>query len=96
MSSKRNVLFAVLATGLFISCNNQNTSDAEAGTASLAAKKDTCVACKSPSSRKALINASFKESSGSANAGTTEMVLIKGGTFQMGSNDFTDSKPVHA
>src|SRR5205085_9767929 len=96
MSSKRNILFGVLATGLLISCSNQNTSDAEAGNASLAAKKDTCIACKQPSSRKALINASFKETPDVSIPGTTGMVLIKGGTFQMGSNDFPDSKPVHA
>src|SRR3954447_7944285 len=96
MSTKYNILFVVLATGLFISCKNQNTSDAEAGNASLAAKKDSCVACKQPSSRKALINASFKETSEVAKASASGMVLIKGGTFQMGSNDFPDSKPVHA
>src|SRR3954447_9600130 len=96
MSTKYNILFVVLATGLFISCKNQNTSDAEAGNASLAAKKDTCIACKQPSSRKALINASFKETAGSVNPGTAGMVFIKGGAFQMGSNDFPDSKPVHS
>src|SRR3954452_16030815 len=96
MSSKRNILFVVLATGLFTSCSNQNISDTDAGNASVAAKKDTCIACKQPSSRKALINASFKETSEDANASAAGMVLIKGGAFQMGSNDFPDSKPVHA
>src|SRR5947209_1590829 len=95
MNSKLNIIFAVLATGVFISCNNQNTSDTKAAGASLAAKKDTCIACKQPSSRRALINASFKETSGSANPGTAGMVFIKAGAFQMGSTDFPDSKPVH-
>src|SRR3954469_26008817 len=98
MSSKQNILLILLATGLFISCNNQQgASGPEAANASLAAKKDTCIACKQPSSRKALINASFKETSNVSSAPSTAgMVLIKGGTFQMGSNDFPDSKPVHA
>src|SRR4051794_8138815 len=96
MSSKRNILFVVLAVGLFISCNNQPTSGIDAGNASVAAKKDTCIACKQPTSRKALINASFKENSEVVKASAAGMVLIKGGSFQMGSNDFPDSKPVHA
>src|SRR5437764_3830211 len=96
MSSKFNILLVVLATGLLTSCSNQSASDAEAGNASLAAKKDTCIACKQPSSRKALINASFKETANSVRPGITGMVFIKGGSFQMGSNDFPDSKPVHS
>lgn len=61
-----------------------------------AAKKDTCDLCKSPSSRAALIDASYRQTGATAvTSGSREMVLIKGGTCEIGSNDFTDSKPVH-
>ncbi len=93
MNNKRSICLYVLAVVLLISCHSQN--NAENG--SLAAKKDTCITCKSPSSKKALINASFLDSATALpNTGTAGMVLIKGGTYEMGSNDFTDSKPIHA
>src|SRR6478752_3030461 len=94
MNKSWTILFVLLTNIIVVSCGNRNTPDAEA--ASLAAKKETCTACKSPSSRAALINASFKASSNVVSADKAGMVFIKGGTFQMGSNDFTDSKPVHA
>ncbi len=65
--------------------------------ASVTTAKTKCAACKSPSSRAALLNASYKTSSIVAtNPDQKEMVLIRGGTFQMGSDNFPDAKPVHA
>ncbi len=83
----------VLAVLLQMACsNNNNTAMADVKT-----KKETCAACKSPSSRAALINASFKQTEAAAtSSGKGDMVLINGGTYQMGSNDYIDSKPVHA
>ncbi len=59
------------------------------------AKTASCAVCKSPSSRTALINASFKTGAATGGNGKSSMVLIKGGAYTMGSNDFTDSKPLH-
>jgi formylglycine-generating enzyme len=72
---------------LFFSCN-QNTKPA-------LVKKDSCISCKTPThlvSSSELSNLKVKDSSGNDNE---KMILIKGGIFQMGSNDFEDAKPIH-
>ena len=52
--------------------------------------------CKTPS-RAMAMQASFKEDVIANNDNSaSEMKLIPGGIFQMGSNDFEDSKPIHA
>ena len=83
----------LFALALHVSCNNNNNALAD-----VKVKKETCAACKSPSSRAALLNASFRQTNAVAisNSGNVDMVLIKGGTYQMGSDHYTDSKPVHA
>jgi formylglycine-generating enzyme len=52
------------------------------------------IACKSPSLR-SVGSTAISSNAGLENGSTKEMVLITGGTFQMGSEDFADSKPVH-
>ncbi len=80
---------------LFIfSCKEKNGNET---LASVKTAKAKCAACKSPSSRAALLNASYKTFGVVETASSQkEMVLIKGGTFQMGSDNFPDAKPVHA
>ncbi len=58
--------------------------------------KKKCIACKAPSSRRVLIQAGFKTTVSENPIAATEMVLVKGGTFRMGSNEFYDAIPVHA
>lgn len=87
-------LFSFLFLVLFTGCGSGNTNTRLA--AAKTKGKETCALCKSPSSRAALINASFKQTDSVAKAGDkSDMVLIKGGTFKMGSEDYSDSKPVH-
>ncbi len=62
--------------------------------ASVAAAKENCVACKAPSRLTAV--ASTVSVATNTEPGKDEMVWIPGGTFQMGSNDFPDSRPIHA
>ncbi len=91
----KSILHFVLAFALILSIRCSNNHDNLI--AATKAKKETCALCKSPSSRAALINASFKQKDAtSVTTDNNDMVLIKGGTYQMGSNDYTDSKPVHA
>ena len=57
------------------------------------AKKD-CISCKAPSRNLAIAStASFTD--GKAEETSAGMVLIKGGTFKMGSEEFPDAKPLH-
>ncbi len=95
---KMRIFVFVCTAFFFVCCNNANKNESAETAAKTAAKKETCAVCKSPSSRAALINASFKQKDTSSvtPASNAEMVLVKSGTFQMGSNDFPDSKPVHA
>lgn len=80
---------------LFASCNNKPNANSAGDTAEIAVKKDTCALCKQPS-RTAMLKAAANISTvTNPDASTTGMVLIKGGSFEMGSNDFPDSKPVH-
>ncbi|MBU3714521.1 MAG: formylglycine-generating enzyme family protein [Ferruginibacter sp.] len=58
-------------------------------------KSSTCEkSCKAPSRRSAIQQASLNEVAAEKSS-QNEMVLIKGGVFTMGSNDFEDSKPLH-
>ena len=84
--------FALLIT---MGCHNPVTADDAAAANKSSVKKDSCLSCKSPSSRAALLRASFTPNNATTVAGTAEMVLLPGGTFQMGSNNFADSKPLH-
>ena len=78
---------------ILYSCNNGNTKINNSASIS-DAKEETCAACKTLS-RSAMIKAASQNISADNNASTADMVLIKGGSFEMGSNDFSDSKPVH-
>lgn len=91
-----SVTLIVCATLFFTACNNANSETATVTTVQV--KKQNCAVCKAPSSRAVLMNASFKQKAtlSAASVSKDGMVLIKGGTFQMGSDDFADSKPVHA
>ncbi|HVX26780.1 MAG TPA: formylglycine-generating enzyme family protein [Parafilimonas sp.] len=90
----KTTLLLFISAIVIISCNNQAKTNA-GDTAEIAVKKDTCALCKQPS-RTAMIKAAADISTiTNANASTAGMVLIKGGSFEMGSNDFPDSKPVH-
>lgn len=48
-----------------------------------------------PPSRTVALQANYTTASGSTSRANSEMVLIKGGHFTMGSNDFEDAKPRH-
>jgi formylglycine-generating enzyme len=92
-----NVILLIYIVFLSSACNNSATKTQDIA-AVTAGKKEAGAACKAPSSRASLINASFKQSD-TASVTTfskAHMVLIKGGSFQMGSSAFSDSKPVHA
>jgi formylglycine-generating enzyme required for sulfatase activity len=91
----KTALLLFISAAVIISCNNQPKNNAAGDTAEIAVKKDTCSLCKQPS-RTAMIKATADISTATnANASTAGMVLIKGGSFEMGTNDFPDSKPVH-
>ena len=95
---KNQFIFFITALSiLIISCNNNTAKQNASDIAEVAAKKETCAVCKNMS-RTAMLKASLvttDSSSTSANGSTKDMVLIKGGNFQMGSSDFSDSKPLH-
>lgn len=82
----------IMLTILLSSCNNKPGNIAAAKTAT---KKETCAVCKMPS-RSAMFKAVADTLTvANANNSTADMVLIKGGNFLMGSNDFPDAKPLH-
>lgn len=79
----------------FLACTPQQKSgENTAVSENKGDKKVNCTTCKAPSSRKALLQSAevIQTTTGS----NEEMVWIAGGTFQMGSNDFPDSRPIHA
>ncbi len=78
---------------ILYSCNNGNTKTNNS-TSIVDTKKQTCAVCKTLS-RAVMIKATSQNVSADNSASTANMVLIKGGSFEMGSNDFPDSKPVH-
>ncbi|MGN6438332.1 MAG: formylglycine-generating enzyme family protein [Agriterribacter sp.] len=84
---KLPVAFAIILSG----CNQQPKNAAATATDSLVKQAKCCVA---PPSRLA----AFKQTDSASNAGgkdSVKMLWIPGGTFQMGSEDFPDAKPVH-
>lgn len=91
---KKKIFGYCLSAIIFISCNNNALKSNAGDTAEVAVKKDTCALCKNPS-RSAMLKAAAQNITPDSNASTTDMVLIKGGSFQMGSNDFPDAKPIH-
>ncbi|GAB3931682.1 formylglycine-generating enzyme family protein [Larkinella terrae] len=81
----------VVITFLAISCNSETKSTSEQ-----TAETDSgahCVAKGMPSRSGAIRQAALVTASGET--GTEDMVLIPGGTFQMGSDEFPDSRPLH-
>lgn len=78
---------------LFIAVDKSNTCNAWEAGFSDALKKDTHILCRPPSRSASLIDA--KDNIASVDNSNAEMVWITSGTFQMGSDDFADSKPVH-
>ena len=86
---------------LITACNQKKSTTATITTNTTVAKKVSCPACgkdqsgcRMPSRSVGLLVASSNIKTGDSS--TAEMATIPGGTFQMGSNDFDDSKPVHS
>ena len=77
-------------------CNSVNEGIASADIAQAPHRKD-CLACKAPASRALLLNKTAAVAGEvTKGSGNQEMVLINGGTYQMGTiNDFPDAKPLH-
>jgi len=86
----------LLITGILLTalaaCQQKAGSEAKEDATASVQKKDTCLSCKTPSRARALMQAA---SITNTNNNTAEMVLIKGGSFTMGSDEFADSKPLH-
>lgn len=89
MELKKNVAIGALII-VFASCQDNEATNANT---LLAAKKDTCISCKTPS-RVASLKAGANTPPGDKND-HNEMIWIPGGIYQMGSEDFADSKPIH-
>lgn len=88
-------IFCILCITFITGCNNKAGKTSIAGdSAEIAIKKETCTACKTIS-RSAMLKAAAQNIQTDSNTSTNEMVFIKGGNFQMGSNDFPDAKPLH-
>lgn len=59
-------------------------------------RKD-CLACKAPNARALVLKAATAAPAANAAADHADMVLLQGGTYEMGTiNDFPDAKPLHA
>jgi len=54
-----------------------------------------CTVCKAPSRATAMKAPLQKDSNSATGIDTGKMILLQGGTFQMGSNTFFDAKPIH-
>ena len=80
-------------------CNQKQSASAVVTTDTITKKKISCPACgsicKMPSRSIALLAVPKDIITRQDGSSADEMVVIPGGTFQMGSNDFEDSKPVH-
>ncbi|WP_421828534.1 formylglycine-generating enzyme family protein [Larkinella sp.] len=87
--SLTTLFFGIFLAGL-VGCNSQNQSAEEAAKLDSAAH---CVAKGMPSRSAAVRQAASVTASGES--GTDDMVLIPGGSFQMGSDEFPDSRPLH-
>jgi formylglycine-generating enzyme len=82
---------------VFAGCRQGNSATSATESIKANNTKKSCIACgsacKAPS-RSAVVQADVNVSN-AAYDGVNEMVLIPGGRFQMGSNEFPDSKPLH-
>lgn len=88
------IIFSLAILFFVYGCNNNSTS-VDNTISKKAASKETCAVCKQPS-RAALMRSVSSTSIITNDENTTaDMVLIKGGSFEMGTNDFPDAKPVH-
>lgn len=56
---------------------------------------DTHISCRPPS-RAVALRTDYKQPAGKAAGGYADMVLVKGGSFTMGSADFADALPLHS
>jgi len=93
---KKILIYCTFLAIIISSCNNSSTKNNAGDTAEVAVKKDSCALCKNPS-RAAMMKAAMTDSSSAIGTvgSTADMILIKGGSFEMGSNDFPDAKPLH-
>ncbi len=90
------IIRSLLAVALLSSCNNAGNVPGGNDSLATAAHRKDCLACKAPTSRALILNAAVKTDSTANAADHNGMVLIKGGTYQMGTiNDFPDAKPLH-
>lgn len=102
MMRLKSAVFSMLFPIVLFACNpsvnseggsNQENVDTEHDHSAEGHNHDQCIADGMPSRGVAIANATpIVEGLGSDNA---NMVYIQAGTFKMGSNEFTDSKPLH-
>src|ERR1700712_1523833 len=85
----------VMILALLSACKN-SPRHAETVAAVLSKQKAKCVVCRAPSSRTALLLASYKTTGRDLSPTVQDMVLVKGGLYRMGSEEFSDSRPVHS
>lgn len=76
---------------LLVQCKDQVAPTA----AATEAKNDSHVVCAKIPSRASAIQAAQDSLATGTDTSTKNMALIPGGSYQMGSNDFEDAKPVH-
>lgn len=99
MNTRKTI--SALFTLLLVACNQREYIDDDDTLSDIVNKKISCIACATKSSlckmpsRTGALSAT-KNIISAADSGNAEMVFICGGQFQMGSNEFEDSKPVHA
>ncbi len=91
----RIVSLGVGVLALLPACKN-STRPAETVAAVLSRQKAKCVVCRAPSSRSALLLASYNTTGRDLSPTVHDMVLVKGGLYRMGSEEFSDSRPVHS
>ncbi|MEP6682104.1 MAG: SUMF1/EgtB/PvdO family nonheme iron enzyme, partial [Parafilimonas sp.] len=96
MHISRNIYnYTIIFFLLFIFSSCQNANEKVGQHDSIASiKKETCASCKTMS-RAAMLKAASGNVAEGSNPSKDEMVFIKGGSFEMGSNDFADAKPLH-
>jgi sulfatase modifying factor 1 len=80
----------VVVSLLFVRCKDQATAQPVAEV-----KADSHVVCAKIPSRASAIQAAQDSLVAGTDTSSKGMALIPGGSFQMGSNDFEDAKPVH-
>jgi formylglycine-generating enzyme len=100
-SAKKILLMVVLFAAILLSMAFNRHNLLATGSYTAANKKLTCVPCsggicKLPARALAAANNTPQKITAINNKSSYEMKLIPGGTFKMGSDDYEDSKPVHA